>query len=40
MAARGAIASFERLHLQDQKKGEIPTDAELLARLEELAQLA
>lgn len=40
IAARGAIASFERLHLQDQKKGEIPTDAELLARLEELAQLA
>jgi peptide deformylase len=40
IAARGAIAAFERMHLQAQKKGEIPSDAELLARLEELAKLA
>lgn len=37
IAARGGIAAFERMHAQAQKKGEIPPDAELIARLEELA---
>ena len=40
IAAKGAIAAFERMHQQAQKKGEIPPDAELIARLEELAKLA
>ena len=34
IAAKGAIAAFERMHQQAQKKGEIPPDAELIARLE------
>ena len=40
ISARGAIAAFEREYAIAQKKGDLPSNSELIARLEELAAQA